>query len=51
MKMAGFSGAEQGSAWEDLMNTGDGVSKSWWDDLLNSFEKEAGDIKFDKTGV
>ena len=45
--MAGWSADEQGSAWEDAIDSGKGLSSSWWDDLLSSFEKEAGDITSD----
>jgi len=40
----GFEADGGGSVWGDMMD-GETPSKSWWEDLLNSFEKEAGDIK------
>ena len=37
-----------GSQWEDgAFDDAKGLTKSWWDDLLSSFEKEMGDIKND----
>ena len=47
-KTRGKTFTDAGGQWEDgAFDDAKGLSKSWWEDLMNSFEKEMGDIKND----